>query len=181
MKTNEKETRTQRTARERKQKAEVAQADGRAKRTDNGSIHSEHQADKPIDCGTGHLTPGDEGHAPKRSTPWSNWLATDQLDGGDPSEKARPYDLVPSEGQRRVADRFQLGAEKHGPNGWKQCLKSRGDAAAFAHESYNHMHEHMLRMKDGVALDDDHLGAIGWAVMVLAHIEDVYGMPWTSL
>lgn len=101
--------------------------------------------------------------------------------GGTRSEKAPPFHIVPGDGHRRTAQRFGLGAQIHGENNWKNSIKNEKDAAAWAKEAYNHMQEHMLKMASGDFPDDDHIGAIGWGVEVLAHIEARFKKLWTSL
>jgi hypothetical protein len=97
------------------------------------------------------------------------------------SEKAPAYHLVPPAGPRRTALRFGLGAEIHGAYNWLKSLSDETNARAFAEEAFNHMQEHMNRMAACVDPQDDHLGAIGWAQAALAHVEEVFGKPWTEL
>ncbi len=102
--------------------------------------------------------------------------------GSTRSEKAPPYHLVPPVGPRRISWRFGLGAEKHGEGNWmKSITDSEQAAAAFCKEAYNHMIEHAGKMVTGDT-SDDHLGAIGWAVCVLAYAEQFWGKPsWTLI
>ena len=101
--------------------------------------------------------------------------------GATRSERAPAYHLVPGYGLRRVAERFKLGADKHGEGNWRLALVDETSAHAFASEAYNHMIEHARKMAQGLESDDDHLGAIGWAVEVLATIEHQFGKRWTEL
>lgn len=101
--------------------------------------------------------------------------------GGTRSEEAPAYNLVPGQGHKRIAKRFSLGAKIHGVDGWKKSCQTEKDAAAWAKETFNHMQEHMLKMSTGRFPDDDHLGAIGWGVEVLAYLEDKFNKPWTEL
>lgn len=101
--------------------------------------------------------------------------------GGTRSAGARPFHLVPIEGFQRTATRYGLGAEKHGPNNWKNSCECEADAAVWARMCYDHMMEHMLKMGSGDFPDDDHLGAIGWAQTQLAYVEEKYKKLWTSL
>jgi hypothetical protein len=105
------------------------------------------------------------------------------LEGGSTrSEKAPAYDLVPPYGGRRVARRFGMGAEKHGPGNWMKSINAGPiEAYKFCVEAYNHMMEHARRMANREEPDDDHLGAIGWAVEVLAYAEDRYRCRWTDI
>lgn len=101
--------------------------------------------------------------------------------GATRSEQAPSFHLIPSAGLIRIAQRFALGAQLHGADSWKAAITNEHDALLWAQEAYNHMHLHMLKMASGDHPDDDHLGAIGWAVTVLAHIEAKYRKLWTSL
>ena len=105
-----------------------------------------------------------------------------KLEGGSTrSEKAPPYHLVPPVGPRRIAWRFGLGAEKHGEGNWKKSIhESEQAAAAFCKEAYNHMTEHAAMSASGDIIDD-HLGAIGWGVCVLAYAEQFWGKPWREI
>jgi len=101
--------------------------------------------------------------------------------GATRSEKAPRYDLIPHEGIRRIANRFSLGAEKHGEGNWRLSVVNEKDARQFCIEAYNHMVEHAAKMASGDYPEDDHLGAIGWAVTVLSYCEERFGKRWTLL
>lgn len=101
--------------------------------------------------------------------------------GGTRSESAPPFHLVPRAGIRRTALRFGLGAEKHGDYNWLESCDCEEDAAEWANEAYNHMMEHALKMSQQIEMEDDHLGAIGWAQSVLCYLEERYNKPWTQL
>jgi hypothetical protein len=105
-----------------------------------------------------------------------------QIPGGATrSEKAPDYDIVPMDGFKRTAQRFGYGAKTHGRDNWKLSLDTREHAQAFCREAYNHGMEHMLRMGSGYAPEDDHIGAIGFMVTVLAYAENKFGCRWTEL
>jgi hypothetical protein len=101
--------------------------------------------------------------------------------GATRSEKAPRYDLIPIEGLERIAERFSLGAEKHGEGNWKQSLATESNAYAFCKEAFNHAIHHANKMVSGIDPEDDHLGAIGWFVVVTAHVEEKFGKKWTHL
>ena len=115
-------------------------------------------------------------------------MSKDRLElagGSTRSQKAPPYHLVPAAGPRRIAFRFGLGADVHGEGNWMKSIHdSEYSAYKFCREAYNHMIEHANRMAsrtpNEVNFDDD-LGAIGWAVCVLAYTEEYWRQPWTSL
>lgn len=83
--------------------------------------------------------------------------------GATRSAKTARYDLVPAEGTRAIAERYGIGAVKHGDNNWKQGGKE------FIKATLSHMLGHVdnLKMTAGRAEDDD-IGAIGWAATALA-------------
>lgn len=103
--------------------------------------------------------------------------------GGTRRSKAHSYHLMPPEGARNTADRFQAGAEIHGEFNWMKSCESEDNAFHFARSAYNHMMEHSIRMANGDHDKDPggNLGAIGWAVYVLSYIEAKFGKPWTEL
>lgn len=111
--------------------------------------------------------------------------------GGTRSEKAPPFHLVPRELFRRVAARFGLGADKHGAWNWLKSCSTEADAYIWCAEAYNHMVEHALKLAvndSELAVGtfsaedetDDHLGAIGWTVAVIAYCEARFGKRWNQ-
>lgn len=101
--------------------------------------------------------------------------------GATRSERKPGYYMVPSAGLRRTAQRFDLGAEKHGAFNWQRSCHVEHEAYAFCVEAYNHMMDHAMLMRDGMNPEDDHLGAIGWAQSVLCYVEEKFGKRWTTL
>ena len=101
--------------------------------------------------------------------------------GATRSEKAPDHSMVPGALSRRVALRFELGATTHGRDNWKKSLTNEYDARDFCQEAMNHLHEHLLKYQDGTDPSDDHLGAIGWGIAVIAYTEEKFGKPWTQL
>lgn len=102
--------------------------------------------------------------------------------GARRSERMTDYSQIPRPGIKRIAQRFELGEKAYGRNNWKTALTTREDAYEFARDAFNHMMDHSLKLGNGLDYPtDDHLGAIGWAVVVLAHIEELYNCPWTEL
>lgn len=83
------------------------------------------------------------------------------------------YYLVPGEGSRRVAERFDLGAGVYGVNNWKN-----GDHT-FILERISHLEEHTNLLKhDGNGAGDDNLAAILWAGYCLAWYEENKPSEW---
>lgn len=105
------------------------------------------------------------------------------VDGGSTrSEKAPTYHLNPGHGYRRASIRFGLGAEIHGEGNWVRSIGAgEKECRAFCVEANNHMVEHIRKMNLHEDPDDDHLGAIGWAVEVLAFAEAHWGKRWTEI
>lgn len=101
--------------------------------------------------------------------------------GATRSEEAPSYHLIPVDGTKRVAQRWALGAKKHGAHNWKRSLDTKEHAAAFCIEAYNHMQEHLSKLISRADLSDDHLGAVGWGVGAIAEAERIYGRDfWTE-
>ena len=105
------------------------------------------------------------------------------IEGGSTrSEKALAYHLIPGAGLRRIASRFGLGAEIHGEGNWQKSIhESEPSARAFCQEAYNHMIEHAFKVANRHGDEDDHLGAIGWAVCAISYAEAVHGKGWTEM
>lgn len=109
--------------------------------------------------------------------------------GGTRSERAPGHHLVPREGIIRTARRFDLGAAIHGPDNWKKSCYDEASAREWCIAAYNHMMEHALKMSPSSedemigeeASVDDHLGAIGWAVCVIAYCEARFQKRWKDL
>ena len=95
--------------------------------------------------------------------------------GATRSERAPDHTLVPTEGLRCIVQRFELGREAHGSWQWLRSLDTRENAEAFCHEAVNHIHEHLAQMLVDGTKKDDHLGAIGWGVCVLAYARKQFG------
>lgn len=101
--------------------------------------------------------------------------------GARRSERAPFYHCMPRAGLRRIAGRWEIGLEKYGFGNWKKSLGSREDAYIFAAEAYNHMIDHAYKMANDLEPEEDHLGAVGWAVQYLAEVEEKFGCRWTQL
>lgn len=100
--------------------------------------------------------------------------------GATRSGRAPAYHLVPPDGLQRTAQRFALGAERHGAWNWQQSLDTEAHAYLFCCEAYNHLVDHLFKMVTDQDQHDDHLGAIGWAQTVLAYAEARFKKPWTQ-
>ncbi len=105
-----------------------------------------------------------------------------ELPGGALRNSIKPgYHMIPFQGVRRIAERFSFGATRFGEENWTKSVYNRDDARTFAKEVFNHMTDHVFEMSNSEDPDTDHIGAIGWAVTVLAFVEDVHGCKWTEL
>ena len=100
--------------------------------------------------------------------------------GASRSEYAPSYHQIPSSALPRLAQRYQLGVENHGTHNW---LKG-GTDPRYLPQVYDHLIDHLLRYRDGVSLEDDHLGAVLWGVAALIEFEergqltpDMLGLP----
>ena len=90
-----------------------------------------------------------------------------QFEGGATrSVKTARFDLVPGCAERRLAERYGLGAVKHGDNNWRQ------GGAEFIKGCVNHMQAHLADFKDHGNKDDDNLAAILWGAAALTWFEE---------
>lgn len=69
-----------------------------------------------------------------------------QLNKGIPS-------MIPTESLRKIARRYEDGANKYGPNNWQLGIPLS--------RYYDAIFRHLLAWGEGKT-DEDHLGAIGW-------------------
>lgn len=82
--------------------------------------------------------------------------------GSTRSEKLRRYDLIPPEIDVALAERFGLGAIKHGPNNW------RNGGVEFIVSCFNHLRDHYVSLiTNGPDHDDDDVAAMLWNAGVL--------------
>lgn len=100
--------------------------------------------------------------------------------GGTRSEQKPAYHLVPGHGARRIAQRFGLGAEIHGAENWKKSCDTEENARLWCEQAYDHMLDHAHKMASHEDPEDDHVGAIGWAVEIFAYCEQKFGKKWTE-
>lgn len=95
---------------------------------------------------------------------WSTGAVRDDDDG-----KPR-YDLIPALALRRVAMRFAEGSKKYGEQNWQKGIpRAQIVASAMRHlEAWRcHREDHPWR-----EIDEDHLAAAVWNLMVLMHYEE---------
>lgn len=79
------------------------------------------------------------------------------------SVKSERYDLIPPEILIALAQRFALGASKHGENNWKS------GGAEFIRSCLNHLFGHYVSLlTNGVDHNDDDVAAMIWNAGVLA-------------
>ena len=67
-----------------------------------------------------------------------------------------------------MAERYALGVEKHGTHNW---LKGGADPH-YLTQVFDHVIDHLLRYRDGVNKEDDHLGAAMWGLAALCEFEE---------
>lgn len=83
--------------------------------------------------------------------------------GSTRSAKIERYDLIPPEIDVALAQRFALGATKHGDNNWK------GGGTDFVLSCLNHLRAHYVSLlTNGPFHDDDDVAAMLWNIGVLA-------------
>ena len=95
--------------------------------------------------------------------------------GATRSERAPDYSLIPVAGMECIVRRFELGRDTHGSWQWMKSLDTLENAQNFSLEAINHLYVHLASMLTDGTEKDDHLGAVGWAVCVLAYARAVYG------
>jgi hypothetical protein len=79
----------------------------------------------------------------------------------DATGKGR-FDLLPYEGLRRIAIRFEGGAIGHGDRNWEKGMPIGRILSSAA--------RHIAQAIDGQT-DEDHLAAAGWGVMAAMHMQ----------
>lgn len=73
------------------------------------------------------------------------------------------FDLIPTEGLRRLADLYARGAEKYGDDNWKKCQPlSRAYASLF---------RHMIQWREGDRTED-HMAAVVFNAFALIYYEE---------
>ena len=90
--------------------------------------------------------------------------------GATMSELKPRYDLICPTGLRRLAERYALGAKKHGDLNW--CLAGDKDDKAFMRARLNHLIRHVADYLLEGNSHDDNLAAIAWAAFALMHYEE---------
>jgi hypothetical protein len=94
--------------------------------------------------------------------------------GGAVSSRIPRYDLIPRGALKRVADRFELGLQKHGERAWnartanQQCLEDKEFLIARAAHAIDHALKLIAKLEGLSPADgDDDAAAIAWAGICL--------------
>ena len=94
--------------------------------------------------------------------------------GGAVSSRIPRYDLIPRGALKRVADRFELGSQKHGERAWnaraanQQCLAGKEFLIARAAHAIDHALKLIAKLQGLSPADgDDDAAAIAWAGICL--------------
>lgn len=73
------------------------------------------------------------------------------------------FDLIPTEGLRRLADLYARGAEKYSDNNWKKGQPySRVYASLF---------RHLIQWREGDR-SEDHMAAVAWNAFAIMYYEE---------
>jgi len=81
----------------------------------------------------------------------------------DTQEGKPRFDLIPTEGLRRLADLYARGAEKYDDDNWKKGQPfSRAYASLF---------RHLIQWREGDR-SEDHIAAVAWNAMALMYYEE---------
>lgn len=115
------------------------------------------------------------------STASSTLTTVPITEGATRSEKAPEHHLNPMFLTERISRRFGLGAKTHGAWNWTNAFRTEESARQWCDEAYNHLCEHQRKMMNGIDPQDDHVGAMGWALEMFAYAEALYGKKWTEL
>jgi len=97
--------------------------------------------------------------------------------GGGTRNAATPdYTLIVGPVIERLVARAELGVRQHGRNNW---IKSAKDPEFYI-DAHNHLFAHAVKLLTGTDAADDHVGAILWACMAIAHMEQYHGALLTA-
>ena len=97
---------------------------------------------------------------------------------GASSSKIPRYDLIPPEALRKLADRFELGVERHGERAWnarsnQAPLLDKEFVIARASHAIGHAYKLIQKIHTGDFTDeDDDAAAIAWAGVCLSEAVD---------
>lgn len=127
----------------------------------------------------------------KNATPDPNDGKHAFTSGATSSEHLNPYHLIPTQTVKKLAQRFALGAVKHGDVNYQKCIKPSSDGRlwildlAFARDRYNHIFEHLMLLKSHGQFDrngkpDDNIAAVLWGTSFLAWVES-FGFQWSRI
>lgn len=88
--------------------------------------------------------------------------------GARSSEHQPRFDLIPANGLRRLARRFELGAVKHGEDNWRKGLGDRDWLLERINHAHNHLHRLAASIKGPIFdVTDDDAAAVAWCGVVL--------------
>lgn len=88
--------------------------------------------------------------------------------GATASRKPR-FDLIPLGGLTAVADRFELGLEKHSKNNWRKGIGDRDWCIARLNHVINHALTMIGKLEGQLPDDgDDDAGAIAWGGIIVS-------------
>lgn len=96
--------------------------------------------------------------------------------GATSSQQVTRYDLCFFPFFTRVAGVFEYGATKHGDVNYQKCISVDNDGirtldVRFVRDRFNHGFKHLLNLKTGQEPERDNIGAVGWALSMLAWVE----------
>lgn len=86
--------------------------------------------------------------------------------GAKSTKKALLFHLIAPTTVRRLAERLTVGAAKYGVVQWRIGLND----VEYVADRYNHLWAHLLLLQEGDT-EDDHLGAMLWAINALMEAE----------
>lgn len=83
------------------------------------------------------------------------------------SSKVPRYDLIPKEGVRRLALRYQMGLEKYTRDNWRKGLHD----AEYIDQVKCHIVDHLFNYLEVGCICDDELAAVVWGCFFLMEAE----------
>jgi hypothetical protein len=96
--------------------------------------------------------------------------------GATSSERVLPYDLIPTLFLNRLAERFKLGAKKHGRFNYRKGLQDK----EFIQDRLNHAFQHLKKAMDeieiGETYGDDDLAAVAVNIAMAMEYQEANGL-----
>ena len=93
--------------------------------------------------------------------------------GATSSKNLPPYDLIPLSFLRRTAERFGLGAIKHGRLNYRKGLKDREFVMDRLNHAFLHLKNAMDLIEKGEVFTDDDLGGVAVNIAIAMEYQEL--------